>query len=71
MKHDCFDIVVIGAGVIGYSIAFRLKQDRPELSIAILGDPVNSLMASRAAAGMLAPFGECAIADVFFDFCRE
>jgi glycine oxidase ThiO len=71
MKQSYFDIVVIGAGVIGHSIAFRLKQDRPELSIAILGDPVNSLMASRAAAGMLAPFGECASADVFFDFCRE
>ena len=71
MKQGYFDIVVIGAGVIGHSIAFRLKQDRPQLSIAVLGDPVNSLMASRAAAGMLAPFGECASADVFFDFCRE
>ena len=71
MKQGYFDIVVIGAGVIGHSIAFRLKQNRPELSIAVLGDPVNSLMASRAAAGMLAPFGECASADVFFDFCRE
>jgi len=56
MKQDLFDIVVIGAGVIGHSIAFRLKQSRPELSLAILGDPMSSLMASRAAAGMLAPF---------------
>jgi len=28
-------------------------------------------MASRAAAGMLAPFGECDQADKFFKFCRE
>jgi len=32
---------------------------------------MNSLMASRAAAGMLAPFGECSEADGFFRFCRE
>ena len=71
MKQDLFDIVVIGAGVIGHSIAFRLKQSRPELSLAILGDPMSSLMASRAAAGMLAPFCECDRADRFFQFCRE
>ena len=71
MKQDLFDIVVIGAGVIGHSIAFRLGQIRPELSLAVLGDPMNSLMASRAAAGMLAPFGECDKADSFFKFCRE
>jgi len=63
--------VVIGAGVIGHSIALRLRQTKPELSLAVLGDPVNSLMASRAAAGMLAPFGECDEADRFFQFCRE
>ena len=71
MKQSLFDVVVVGAGVIGHSIAFRLKQCRPDLSLAILGDPMNSLMASRAAAGMLAPFGECDEADKFFEFCRE
>ena len=71
MKQHLLDVVIIGAGVIGHSIAFRLKQTRPELSIAILGDPMNSLMASRAAAGMLAPFGECDKADKFFYFCRQ
>ena len=35
MKQDLFDIVVIGAGVIGHSIAFRLGQIRPELSLAV------------------------------------
>lgn len=66
-----FDIVVIGSGVIGHSIAYRLKQEDPHLRVAILGDPVNSLQASRAAAGMLAPFCECKVADPFFKFCRE
>lgn len=71
MKQSLYDVVIIGAGVIGHSIAFRLKQCRPDLSLAIFGDPMNSLMASRAAAGMLAPFGECSEADRFFKFCRE
>jgi glycine oxidase len=71
MKQNLFDVVIIGAGVIGHSIAFRLKQSKPALSVAILGDPMNSVMASRAAAGMLAPFGECNSADRFFQFCRE
>ncbi len=69
-KHN-YDIVIVGAGVIGFSIAFRLMRSRPDLKIAVLGDPMNSLMASRAAAGMLAPFGECDRADRFFHFCRE
>lgn len=71
MGNENFDIVVIGSGVIGHSIAFRLKQDDPQLKIAVLGDPVNSLQASRAAAGMLAPFCECDKADRFFRFCRD
>jgi len=71
MMKKGFDIVVIGSGVIGHSIAYRLKQTDPNLRLAILGDPVNSLQASRAAAGMLAPFCECKVADVFFQFCRE
>ncbi|SVC19601.1 uncharacterized protein METZ01_LOCUS272455, partial [marine metagenome] len=43
MDNSNFDIVVIGSGVIGHSIAFRLKQDAPQMKIAGLGDPVNSL----------------------------
>ncbi len=66
-----YDIVVIGAGVIGLSIAFRLKQSDPSIKIAVLGDPENSLMASRAAAGMLAPFSECEQDDRFLKFCRQ
>jgi glycine oxidase ThiO len=65
------DLIIIGRGVIGYSIAFRLKQIDPDLKITVLGDPMNSLMASRAAAGMLAPFSECEKDDRFLQFCRE
>jgi len=71
MDNKDFDIIVIGSGVIGHSIAYRLKQTDPQLQVAILGDPVNSVQASRAAAGMLAPFCECKVADPFFEFCRE
>ncbi len=71
MGNNDFDVVVVGSGVIGHSIAFRLKRDAPRLKVAVLGDPVNSLQASRAAAGMLAPFCECDKADRFFEFCRE
>ncbi|QPJ62651.1 MAG: FAD-dependent oxidoreductase [Candidatus Nitronauta litoralis] len=70
MDNQRFDIVIVGAGVIGHSIAFRLLRTEPGLKIAIVGDPVNSLMASRAAAGMLAPFCECYQPDRFFEFCR-
>jgi glycine oxidase len=71
MKSDNFDLVVIGAGVIGLSVAFRIKQTKPQMKVAVVGDSINSLMASRAAAGMLAPYGESESDDCFFRFCRE
>lgn len=71
VPEKIYDLIVIGSGVIGYSIAFRLLRTAPDMKLAILGDPMNSLMASRAAAGMLAPFAECERADRFFQFCRE
>ena len=71
MTSDAFDVVIIGAGVIGHSIAYQLKGAEPSLNVAVLGDPMNSLMASRAAAGMLAPYCECQQGDRFFQFCRE
>ena len=71
MQKNIRDIIIIGAGVIGQSIAFRLKLMKPSLNIAVVGDPMNSLMASKAAAGMLAPYSECEKEDRFFRFCRE
>lgn len=71
MQNDVFDVVIVGAGVIGHSIAYQLKGEEPALNVAVLGDPMNSVMASRAAAGMLAPYCECRQGDRFFHFCRE
>ncbi|MDH3257605.1 MAG: FAD-dependent oxidoreductase, partial [Nitrospinota bacterium] len=71
MASDAFDVVIVGAGVIGHSIAYQLKGAEPSLTVAVLGDPMNSVMASRAAAGMLAPYCECRQGDRFFRFCRE
>lgn len=70
MEYD-YDIVIIGAGMIGLSIAFRLKRFDPNLKIAVLGDTREPFMASRAAAGMLSPFCECEQDDRFFHFCWE
>lgn len=70
-RGEKYDVIIIGAGVIGHGVAFRLKRSSPDLRIALLGDPMNSLMASRAAAGMLSPFAECERDDRFFRFCRE
>ena len=49
------DLLVVGAGVIGLSIAWRCRQRG--LSVVVL-DPAPGSGASRAAAGMLAPVTE-------------
>lgn len=51
-----FDLVIIGGGVIGVSIAERLSQEG--LHIALLEADTIAAGASGAAAGMLAPLGE-------------
>lgn len=63
------DVVVIGAGVIGCSIAFRLAQARLRVSVIDRGEP--GAEASNAAAGMLAPQGETVDPDAFFDLCAS
>ena len=52
--HDC-DVAIVGAGVIGLSTAWRLREHG--LSITII-DPDPGGAASRAAAGMIAPASE-------------
>jgi glycine oxidase len=60
-------VIIIGGGVIGASIAWRLARDGAEVVVlerARLGNE-----ASWAAAGMIAPQAEAQAAGVFFDLC--
>src|SRR5215468_3620207 len=74
------DAVVIGAGVIGCAIAWRLGQAGMRVIVVERGRVGGE--ASHAAAGMLAPFAEAEREDEFFnltvaslaiyaDFARE
>jgi glycine oxidase len=61
------DVLVIGGGLIGCSIALRLAQTRLRVCVLDRGEP--GAEASTAAAGMLAPHGETAEPDAFFEMC--
>ncbi len=61
------DVIVIGGGLIGSAIAFRLAQARLKVLVLDRGEPGSE--ASAAAAGMLAPQGETVDPDEFFTFC--
>ena len=61
------DVVVIGGGVIGCAIAFRLAQARLKVTVVERGEPGGE--ASGAAAGMIAPQGEMVKFDAFFELC--
>jgi glycine oxidase len=60
-------VIIIGGGIIGASIAWRLARERTEVLVlerARLGQE-----ASWAAAGMIAPQAEAQTSGVFFDLC--
>lgn len=61
------DVIVVGGGVIGCSIAWRLAQSG--LKVTVFERGRVGCEASRAAAGMLSPQGESQTAGPFFDFC--
>ncbi len=63
------DVIVIGGGIIGCAIAFRLAQSRMSVIVIDRGEP--GFEASSAAAGMLAPQGEMIEPTPLFDFCRK
>lgn len=66
-----FDILIIGGGIIGLTLARELKK-RGVARIAILEkNSVCGSESSYAAAGMLAPQSEADEADDFFRFCSE
>ncbi len=61
------DVVIIGGGIIGASIAFRLAQARLKVTVLDRGEP--GAEATAAAAGMLAPQGEMVEPKEFSDLC--
>ena len=52
-----FDVVVVGAGVIGLATAFELRRRGAEVAV-VEAAPMAGTGATRVAAGMLAPVGE-------------
>lgn len=61
------DVLIVGGGVIGCSIAWRLAQ--AGLQVTVFERGRAGCEASRAAAGMLTPQGEAAGPSPFFDLC--
>ena len=61
------DVMVIGGGLIGCSIALRLAQAKLRVCVLDRGEP--GAEASSAAAGMLSPQGETAEPGAFFELC--
>jgi glycine oxidase len=62
------DVLIIGGGIIGSSIALRLARAGLRVTVVDRGDPTSE--ATRASAGMLAPQGEMVEPDDFFHFSR-
>ena len=62
------DVVIIGGGVIGSTIALRLAQRK--LRVAVLEQSQPGQEASRAAAGILSPQAESGGPSPFFRLCQ-
>ncbi|HMJ07589.1 MAG TPA: glycine oxidase ThiO, partial [Pyrinomonadaceae bacterium] len=72
VKHSAgsYDVLVVGAGVIGLSIARELHK-RGVSRIAVVDRGEAGKEASFAAAGMLSPHAEADREDEFYRFCAE
>src|SRR5262245_60435668 len=64
MSHD---VVIVGGGVIGCSIALRLAEH--QMKVLVIERGTIGCEASRAAAGMLSPQAEAVVSSPFFDLC--
>jgi glycine/D-amino acid oxidase-like deaminating enzyme len=53
-----YDVIIVGNGVIGYSIAYELAKRSGDLRIGVFGPAHRSGAASAAAGAMLNTFGE-------------
>src|SRR5205814_4092384 len=62
-----YDVIVVGGGVIGLSIARELAGRK---SVLLLDRGPTGLGTSRAAAGMLSPLSEADDQGSFFQLCR-
>jgi glycine oxidase len=76
-SSDNYDVIIVGNGVIGYSMAYELAK-RAALRIAVCGPAHRSGAASLAAGAMLNTFGEVtkttlasAAGQAKFDLCRQ
>jgi glycine oxidase len=73
-RHETYDVVVVGAGVIGLASGWRVAQRGLRTLVLEAGEPAEG--ATRAAAGMLAPvteacFGEEEILDLNLEAARS
>lgn len=63
------DVLIVGGGVIGCTLALRLAQ--AGLKVTVIERGQVGCEASRAAAGMLSPQAEAAEPGAFFDLCWQ
>jgi len=56
MQKEVYDVVVVGAGIVGCSVSYHLAKSG--LKVALLDKGGVAGEASQAAAGMLAPLGD-------------
>lgn len=68
MKNK-FDVVVIGGGIIGCSIAYYLAKEN--IDVAVLEAEQIGGKSTSAAAGMLGAHSECNDFEVFYPFARR
>ncbi|HEX6969471.1 MAG TPA: FAD-dependent oxidoreductase [Micromonosporaceae bacterium] len=58
MNPRSFDVIVVGNGVIGLSVALAIAEEQPSASIAVVGPSNRPFGATPAAGAMLGCFGE-------------